>query len=186
MNTALTLAKWIDAFNERIGRLVSYLVLGVVLITFAVAVLRYGFSLGWVWMQELADWLHAMVFMLAVGYTLLHDAHARVDVFYRPADIRTKAIINLIGSVLFIFPSIGLLLYYSIPYAIRSWERLETSKEAGGLPGLFVLKTAVAVFCLLLILQAISMAIHNLARLLNGDSSLETPPSDQEETIDGI
>lgn len=186
MKAALTLAGWIDTLNERIGRLVSYLVLGVVFVTFAVAVLRYGFSLGWVWMQELADWLHAVVFMLAVGYTLLHDGHARVDVFYRPAKIRTKAIINLIGNLLLVLPSFGVLTYYSIPYVVRSWERLEISKDAGGMPGLFLLKSTLLLFCILLILQSISMAIRSLDQILKGDGPEDTTRPDRGEPLDGV
>ena len=63
-------------------------------------VLRYVFSLGWVWMQESYVWLHGLVFMLGAGYSLLHNGHVRVDIFYRPAGPRAKAWVDLLGSLL--------------------------------------------------------------------------------------
>lgn len=142
--------------------------------------------MGWIWMQELADWLHATVFMLAVGYTLLHDDHARVDVFYRTAKARTKAVIDLVGSIFFVVPTFGILLYYSYPYVARSWARLEISKDAGGMPGLFLLKSVIVLFCVLLILQSISMAIRKLNVLLYGGDDRLEGSSSKGESVDGI
>ena len=68
-----------------------------VLTTFSVVVLRYVFSLGWVWMQESYVWLRGIVFMLGAVYTLLHDGHVRVDIFYRPASERHKSWVYLFG-----------------------------------------------------------------------------------------
>ena len=70
------------------GRITSWLVLLMVLTTFAVATFRYGFSLGWVWLQELYVWMHGAIIMVGVGYTLLHDGHVRIDIFYRAASER--------------------------------------------------------------------------------------------------
>jgi TRAP-type mannitol/chloroaromatic compound transport system permease small subunit len=81
--------------------------------------------------------------MLAAGYTLLHDGHVRVDVFYRPASERFKAWVNLIGVLVLLLPTVGVVLYYTIPYVQASWLRLEMSREAGGLPGLFLYKTII-------------------------------------------
>ena len=75
----------IDRLNEAVGRAMGWLTILMVLNVFTVVVLRYAFSLGWVWMQELYIWIHATVFMLGAGYTLLHDGHVRIDLIYRTA-----------------------------------------------------------------------------------------------------
>src|SRR3546814_9204082 len=112
-----------------------------VLITFAVVVLRYVYSIGWVWLQESYVWLHGIVFMVGAGYTLLHNAHVRVDIFYRPNSVRYKAMVDLFGSLLLLLPVILVVTYASYGFVLDSWMRLEQSREAGGLPALFLLKS---------------------------------------------
>ena len=88
------LAKFVrfaDGLNETIGRGISWLTLAMVVVTFVVVVLRYVYSIGWVWLQESYVWMHGIVFMVGAGYTLLHNAHVRVDVIYRPASPRLRA-----------------------------------------------------------------------------------------------
>ena len=157
MELLARLVRGIDWLNERIGRFVSWLTLLMVLITFFVVVARYGFSWGRVWIQETYVWLHGAIFMLAAGYTLLHDAHVRVDVLYRPAGERDKAWVNLIGVVVLLMPMLYVAFVYSLPYVEASWMRLETSREAGGLRGLYLYKTIIPVFCVLLALQGLAM-----------------------------
>ena len=155
-----TLARWVrgvDRLNDVIGRGVSWLSLVVVLIVFAVVILRYGFSLGWIWLQELYLWLHAVLFMTAAGYTLRHDGHVRVDIFYRPAGERYKAFVDLFGALFLLLPLMGLLWWVCTPYVTASWSRWETSREIGGLGGFFVLKSVLLVFTALVSLQGMSM-----------------------------
>ena len=83
--------RFVDRLNDAVGRGVAWLTLAMVLIAFAVVLLRYVFSVGWVWMQESYVWLHGIVFMLGAGYTLLHQGHVRVDIFYRDAAARRRA-----------------------------------------------------------------------------------------------
>src|SRR3546814_2533713 len=89
--------RFVDAVSDRVGRVVSWLTLGVVLVCFAVVVLRYAFSIGFVWMQDLYVWLHAAAFTIGASYALRHEHHVRVDIFYRPAGERYKAWVNQIG-----------------------------------------------------------------------------------------
>jgi TRAP-type mannitol/chloroaromatic compound transport system permease small subunit len=152
----------IDSLNERIGRAVSWLTLAMVLITFFVAAMRYGFNWGRVWIQELYVWLHGIVFMLGAGYTLLHNGHVRVDIFYRPADARFKAWVDLLGSLLLLMPIIVMVFWVSWPYVVQSWSMHEASRESGGLPGLFLLKSVILAFCVLVALQGLSLAGHSL------------------------
>ncbi|NIR58703.1 MAG: TRAP transporter small permease subunit [Gammaproteobacteria bacterium] len=133
-----------------------------VLITFVVVVLRYVFAIGWVWMQESYVWLHGIVFMLGAGYTLLHNGHVRVDVFYRPAGLRYKAVIDLLGAFVLLLPMVILVFTVGFEYVASSWTMLEESREAGGLPGLFMLKTVILAFCVLTGLQGLSLAARGI------------------------
>ncbi len=151
----------VDALNEAVGRGVAWLVLAMVLITFLVVVLRYVFSLGWVWMQESYVWLHGIVFMVGAGYTLLHDGHVRVDIFYRPAGARYKAWVNLFGALLMLMPIAGLVAFESWSYVLISWLKGEVSREAGGMPALYILKTAIWVFVVLISLQGVALAARS-------------------------
>ena len=162
MNAVSIMVRAIDRMNELIGRAVAWLTLAMVLATFFVAGARYGFNWGRVWIQETYIWMHGIVFMLGAGYTLLHDGHVRVDIFYRPASARTKAWIDLLGSLLLLLPIVVMVAWVSWPYIAESWSKLEGSREAGGLPGLFLLKSAILGFCLLIGLQGLSLAGRSL------------------------
>ena len=119
--------KLVDALNERIGQGVAWMTLLMVLITFVVVVLRYVYAIGWVWLQESYVWLHGMVFMFGAGYTLLHNGHVRVDIFYRPNDARYKALVDLVGSILLILPLIVVVFSVSLDYVATSWASLVRS-----------------------------------------------------------
>jgi len=162
----------INRINETVGTFVAWLTVLMVLNVFIVVVLRYCFSLGWIWMQELYVWTHAVVFLLGAGYTLLHDGHVRIDLIYRDASEKFKAIINILGCFFFAAPLLLLLLDKSLPLITRSWINLEKSSEAGGLPGIFLLKTAIGVFAILFFLQFLSMFLENIQVLQsNGKNS---------------
>jgi TRAP-type mannitol/chloroaromatic compound transport system permease small subunit len=135
------------------------------LVTLTVVILRYVFSVGFIWLQESYVWLNGIAFMVGAGYTLLKDGHVRVDIFYRPASARFRAIVNLLGSLLLLLPMVTVVAVYTVPYVAAAWERLETSREAGGLPALYLLKSFLLVFCLLLGLQGLSLAARSLLAL---------------------
>jgi len=166
MRLIVGLVRTIDRINDLVGRAVSWLTLAMVLATFFVVVARYGFNWGRVWIQESYVWMHGLVFTLGAGYTLFHDGHVRVDVFYRPASRRYKAWVNLVGALLLILPLAFTVLWFAYPYVVSSWIRLETSREAGGLPGLFLLKSVIMVFSALLVLQALSLAGRSFLTLM--------------------
>lgn len=161
MTTAAAVVRGIEWLNEWVGRLVSWLVLLLVLNTFAVAVLRYGFGRGWVWLQETYVWMHAIVFLGAAGYTLLHDGHVRIDVIYGTASLRTKAWINLLGTLFVLVPMLVVIAATSYPYVELSWQRFEGSQEAGGLPGLFLLKSFLLVFVVSVGLQGVALVMRS-------------------------
>jgi TRAP-type mannitol/chloroaromatic compound transport system permease small subunit len=162
MDVLAALVRRVDRLNEATGRAVAWLSLAMVLIAAFVVVARYGFAWGRVWLQESYVWLHGILFMLAAGYTLRHDAHVRVDIFYRPAGARFKAWVDLLGSLLLLAPVILSVAIVSFPYVLQSWLGLEASREAGGLPGLFLLKSVILLFCGLILLQGLALAGRSL------------------------
>lgn len=139
---------------RRAGRAVAWLTLVMTVLTFAVVVLRYGFNLGWIWMQESVTYLHALVFMTAAAWTFQCDDHVRVDIFYRDASERYKNTVNLLGTVLFLLPFSLFLLYIGWDYVSASWATREASREAGGLPLVWLLKTLILVLPALLLAQS--------------------------------
>lgn len=159
------LADRIDRLNVAIGRAVAWLVLAVVLLQFALVVARYLFGLGSIWLTETVIYAHAALFMLAAAWTLHASGHVRVDIFYADASARTRARVDLIGALLLLLPFMLVLLWLSVPYAARSWAILEHSQEASGLPLVFVLKTLIPLFALLMALQGIAQAIRAAAAL---------------------
>jgi TRAP-type mannitol/chloroaromatic compound transport system permease small subunit len=161
-DTALSgwLVRTLDAISDLTGRAVAWLTLGMVLAAIAVVVLRYGFGIGLIWLQESVTWMHAAVFMLGAAWTLRQDGHVRVDIFYRRMSQRRQALVDLGGTVFLLLPTCAYLLIESLPYVAGSWRVLERSREAGGLPGLFLLKTIIPVMAALLMLQGLAEALR--------------------------
>jgi len=156
----IALAECIDRFNAAIGRVVAWAALFVVLLQFAVVVLRYAFGIGSIWLSESILYGNAVMFMLAAAWTLQQGGHVRVDVFYAEASPRRKALIDLAGAVLLLLPFMLALALLSLPYVARSWAILERSRETSGLPAVFLFKTLIPLFALLLALQGVSQAIR--------------------------
>lgn len=152
----------INFINEGVGRFVSWLTLFMVLTTFIIVVLRYVFDIGWVFMQESVTYMHAIVFMLGSAYTLKHNAHVRVDIVYQQCSKKTQAWIDCIGTLLLLIPVTVFILYCSWEYVAGSWEIKESSRNSGGLPGVYLLKSTILLMAGLLILQSVSLFIQNL------------------------
>jgi TRAP-type mannitol/chloroaromatic compound transport system permease small subunit len=161
MRRLRSVADAIDRLNNRLGQALSWLTVMLVAITASVAILRYVLSVGWVWMQDAYLWIFGTMILMGAAYALLHDRHVRVDFFYNRRGPRYRAAINLLGTVVFLFPTIGMLAWVNYPYVRSAWGRLEGSLEAGGLPGVFLLKSVLLVFCIPLAAQGISFAIRN-------------------------
>jgi len=155
-----TLAVLLDRFAEITGRVIAWLTLATVLVTVAVVLLRKLFETGSIALQESITYLHAAVFMLGAAYTLKHDGHVRVDIFYQGFSPRTRAWVDLLGTLLLLFPVCLYILFSSLQYVGASWAMLEGSREAGGLDGVFLLKTAIPLMAVLLLLQGCSIVLH--------------------------
>lgn len=155
------LRQTLEAFSESTGNAIAWLTLLMVLVTFVVVVLRYAFDLGWIAMQESVTWMHAAVFMLGSAYTLKRDEHVRVDIFYRKLSGNRQALVDLIGTLIFLLPMALFLTVASWDYVSTSWTIREGSREAGGLPFPFVpiLKSLIPATAVMLIGQGLADAI---------------------------
>lgn len=161
-----TAARSLETVSEHVGRLVAWLTLAMVLIMFTVVVLRYAFDFGRIYLQESVTWMHALVFMLGAAYTLRHDGHVRVDIFYRRFTTRTRAWVDLLGTLVLLLPVSLYLLWTSWGYVVDSWAIREGSLQTGGLPAIYLLKSLLVVMPVLLVLQGLAQATLNLAVIL--------------------
>ena len=157
MNALQGFVRAIDALNDWIGRTVAWLTLGCVLTCFAVVVLRYALHIGFPWMQELYVWQHAAVFMAGAGYTFLHRGHVNVDVLYGQMSERGKAWLDILGTLVFLFPWLALVALTSAPFVLSSWAVREASGTSNGMPALYLLKSLLWVFCALVFVQGTAL-----------------------------
>ncbi len=171
MKPLIWLVRTVDGLNGLIGRAVSWLLLPVVLLAFAVVLLRYVAGTGYPWFSEIYTWLNGAVVMLAAAYVLREGGHVRVDLFYKSMSRRNRAWVDLIGVWTLLLPMMGTIFYLSLPIVERSWRMREASATADGLGFLFVVKTCVLVFCVLVSLQGIALAGRCVLTLLGRDDS---------------
>ena len=172
MRAAAFLVRAICGLNAVVGNIVSWLSLAIVLVCFTVVVQRYIFSTSFVWMQDLYIWLNGAMFTAVAGFALMRNDHVRVDIFYRPANVRWKAIVDLAGVILFLLPFTWMVAAYGWTFVARSWRLGEASANVGGMPGLFVLKSFILVFAGLVALQGIAMALRSLLVLTDNENLL--------------
>ena len=156
-----------DRISDVAGRLASWLTVLMVIVTTIIVVMRYVFDFGLIWLQESVTWMHATVFMLGAAYTLLHEDHVRVDIFYRDMSDRGRAIVDLAGVVFFLLPLCGLLAFKAYDFAAVSWSMHESSRESGGMPYPFIpiLKSVVVVMPVTVALQGISLLMRSLTTI---------------------
>ena len=166
MNFLSAISRAIDTMNEWIGRGVSWVTLGLVLVVFVDVVMRYLFNPSIVFTQELEWHLFAFIFLIGAGYTLLHDGHVRVDIIYQRLGFKGMAWVNLIGVIIFLIPGCLMIITTSFKFAYTSFAMLEGSPDPGGIPFRFILKGCITVGFILLLLQGISLGIHSLLQIL--------------------
>ncbi len=159
-----------------IGRVVSWLTLFMVLLTFGIVLLRYGMNQGWIWLQESVTYLHALVFMTAAAWAFQTDDHVRVDIFYRDRSSRHKAWVDLLGTLIFLVPFSIFLIVIGWDYVAASWATKEGSREAGGLPLVYLLKSLILIMPALLLIQSFSV-VKACIFTLGSDHSRETDHS---------
>lgn len=173
MAFASTWAARIGALNEGIGRFLSWLTLVLVLLMFGLVAARYAFAIGSVAMQEAALWLHSLVFMLGAAFALKRDAHVRVDLVYQRLSPRGRALVDLIGTLLLLLPFCVFLCWISLDYVGLAWSLRESSREPGGLPGVYLLKALIPLAAVLLGLQGIAQAMSAWQRWRAPDAATD-------------
>lgn len=156
------LMRAINRLNIIIGHTFSWLAVGVFTVCFWVVIERYFFGNTRLWMQDLYVWMNGAMFTAVAAFALMRNDHVRVDIFFRTASLRRKAVMDLIGVCLFLLPFMYIVWVYSYPNVIRSWARFEPSANVGGMPGLFILRTFILGFAALVALQGIAMLIRSV------------------------
>lgn len=167
----------VDAVNEWLGRTIAWFTLGTVLVCFSVVVLRYVFATGVIWLQEAYVWLHAMAFMVGAGYTFKYGVHVRVDIFYAQMTKRRQAWVDIIGTVIFLGPFLFVVAYFSYQFIASSWAIRETTSQPGGIQQLYLLKTVIWVFVVVVGLQGLALMARRVL-FLNGREEFAPVSSD--------
>ncbi len=159
----LWVADRLDGLNRQLARVIRWLALMMVLAQFAIVVGRYVFGVNSIAAQESVLYMHATLFMLAAGYTLLVDKHVRVDVFYAGLSPNAQRRIDIFGHLFLLLPSMAALLYWSWPSVRNSWKILEGPIAVGGIEAVFLLKSLIPAFCVLVMLQSAALLIRLFA-----------------------
>ena len=174
MKSLLAFARGVDRLSGRVGRATSLLALAMVLLGSWNAIARYlgrfvGTDLSSNAFIEGQWYMFSLLFLLGGAWTLQRNEHVRVDVLYGSASPRTKAWIDLVGTLVFLLPFCGWAIWVSLPAVANSWAVLEVSPDPGGLPR-FPLKTMIPVAFALVGLQGIAWVIQKVAVLRGIDS----------------
>lgn len=174
MRALLGIADAIDEINGRVGQAAKWLAVLLVMVQFVVVVLRYAYGSSYIWMQESIVYVHATLFMLAISYAYLIDAHVRVDIYYARWSDRTKAWTDFLSVVITVLPFCVLVMWASWGYVLTSWRHSEGPMAVGGLPLTSWLKSLILIMATLLALQGISVAIR-AAAVIRGQATSVFP-----------
>jgi TRAP-type mannitol/chloroaromatic compound transport system permease small subunit len=158
----------LEAVTRFFGRIVSWLVLYMVVATFANVVLRYMYGFSSVRMVETVSYSFAIVMATTVGYTFLHNEHVRIDILYRRFSARGRAVIDILGSVFLLGPLLWIVWTRGTPFVERAWRLREGSSDLAGWPYLYVLKTVILVFVVVLAIQGLAFVLRALRTVITG------------------
>lgn len=164
----LKFADFLDAFNEKLGKLLSFLVIALIIVQFGLVVMSANFKVGSIKLQESLLYINALLFLGAAGFVLLKDGHVRVDIFYRAKSERAKNLIDLFGHIFLLLPFLVFVWVIGLPYVVTSWGNLEASFETSGLQIVYILKTFFLLFALTLSFQGLSGIIRAVYKLKGG------------------
>lgn len=162
----------LDHFSEITGSVISWLLLLMMFVTSLVVFMRYSLNTGSIALQESVTYMHGIVFLLGIAYALKKRAHVRVDILYQKFSIRTRALVDLFGTIFFLIPFAAFVTWVSVEYVAFSWSLRESSPQPGGLPGVFLLKTLIPIMSITLMLQGCSELIRNTLIVLGSDKDL--------------
>ncbi|MGF1543664.1 MAG: TRAP transporter small permease subunit [Parvularculaceae bacterium] len=154
---------------EMLSRVAFVAVFAMAFAQFAVVVLRYVFGLNFISLQESVTYFHGTAFLLAAGYALLTGDHVRVDILYCRLSAKRRALIDLAGTYVFLFPFCLLILWAAGPYVANAWAVREGSTEQSGVQGIYLLKTLIPIFAISLAAAGVVVA-EGAARRLRGEA----------------
>lgn len=160
MDAARKLAGGIDAVTDLVGRATSWLALALALVMGANVLLRYGFSLGWIWAQELEWHILVPICLLGMSYALRHGEHVRVDVLFQSFPPRIQRAIDVAAAVLGMLLSL-IVIWLSFHYVMQSWNANEGSPNPGGIDHRYIIKALIPIGFALFFLQSLSEAIKS-------------------------
>lgn len=169
MNTLNQFLYWQNRFQRRIGHLIAWLALALVVFTALAVLLRYGLDFSSTKLDESLLYIHALLFMLGLAYTFQQNQHVRVDVIYQRLSANHQAWIDLLGNLLFVIPVTVFIVWAGWDYVAASWQILERSADASGLAYVYLLKSVILVAAFLVLLQAVAQTLENLLRLFAPD-----------------
>lgn len=164
MNVASKLADGIDAFVDAVGRATSWLALGIALVMGANVLLRYAFSYGFIWAQELEWHIFVPICLFGMSYALLHGEHVRVDVLFSSFSERAKHGVDVVAAILSMAFCV-IVIWLSIPYVYQSWSIGEGTANPGGIEYRYVIKSLIPIGFTVLFLQSLSQAIKSAIAL---------------------
>ncbi len=174
VDTPAKIANHLDNALDWLGRSISWLNLLMAIIVFVIVILRYWFSIGSIALQESVTYLHAALFMLGISYTLQHNGHVRVDIFYRNFSARRRALVDLVGLLVFLIPTCVLIILSSWDYVMASWAIGERSEESSGIAFVYGLKTLMIIMPALLMIQGVAGGLREAQKLTPEQSETGT------------
>lgn len=158
----------VDHLNRALGTIAGWCALLMMLAQVFSVVARYAFGYGIISVQESVVYGHAIMFLFGAGYVLRENGHVRVDIFYAAMTDRARRIVDLVGLLCFVLPVVIVIFWLGLPYVARAWSTLEGSRQSGGLPLVYLLKTALLVFAVSIALQALAILVRMVTGQLEG------------------
>lgn len=146
----------IEGLNAAVGKLTAWLALGTVLVCFATVYLRYALNTNFTWLQEAYVWQHATVILLGAAYSMLTGNFVRVDIFYGKMAPKRRALVDLVGTLVFLFPFLAVVGWVFLRSFLSSYAADEGSNNPGGLPNWWILQAALLGFTFLIFLQGLA------------------------------
>lgn len=161
MNFAKKISRFCDAISEWTGKIFSWIIIPLVLLTVMEVILRRFFGSPTIWSFEVLKQLYGLHFMIVASFGLLYGSHVSVDVFTMLLSKKKKAIIDLISYVLFFFPFCTVCIWQGYSFASRSWAMKETTWSVFA-PPVYPIKTVIILCFILLMIQGISECIKRI------------------------
>ncbi len=180
MKLIAAIVRLIDTINTKVGYCISWLTTLLVVVVCYDVFTRYFLRKSSVAVQELEWHIFAVLFLIAAAYTLKEDSHVRVDVFYTQLPPRGKALINLLGSIIFLIPFSLLIIWTSKNFIAMSWMIKEISPDPGGLHFRYLLKAMIPLGFFLVLLQGISLALRSFCTIVGYPLNATSEPQKEQ------